>query len=788
MKFSEQWLRELVDPARDSEQLSELLTMAGLEVEENHPAAPAFSGVVVAEVLAVRRHENAEKLNVCTVDAGQGGEPLQIVCGAPNVAPGVKVPCALVGAVLPGEFRIKEAKLRGVPSFGMLCSAKELGVDEDGNGLLLLPADAPVGRDFRDYYQLDDRLLTLKLTPNRADCLSLTGIAREVAALTGNPMRSVAVSPAVPGHDERRTVRLDAPEACPRYCGRIIKNVKSSAPTPEWMARRLLRSGVRPISALVDITNYVLLELGQPMHAFDNVRLNGDIAVRYAREGEELALLNGKTIKLDPDMLVIADERRALALAGIMGGEASAVVAGRTREVFLESAFFTPAVIAGKSRRLGFGSDSSHRFERGVDFGGCVAALERATALVLEICGGEAGPVVEAVAELPKRPAVTLRPQRVTRLLGLELPTTTIVDMLGKLGLKVEQTGESLSVTPPSHRFDIEREEDLIEEVVRLYGYDNVPTRPPVAPQTMRPQNAALRPVLQTKRLLAARDYHEIVSYAFVEERWESDFAGNDTPVKLLNPLASQMSVMRSTLIGGLVSHLAHNLNRRHGRVRLFEVARVFLRAGEALEQPERVAGLAFGPRAPEQWDQTDQPVDFYDVKADVEALLAPRQARFERASHPAFHPGRCARVLLDGREIGVVGELHPKWVQSYDLPAAPVLFELDFAAVQSRAAVTVQPVSKFQPVRRDLAFVVDDAVQYQDMLDLLISLRNPLVTAVECFDLYRGKAVAEGKKSIAFKVILQDTQRTLTDEEVEAVVTQFVAALQQRFDARLRA
>ncbi|QNM97534.1 phenylalanine--tRNA ligase subunit beta [Chitinimonas koreensis] len=786
MKFSESWLRELVNPALDNAQLAELLTMAGLEVEENEPAAPAFDRVVVAEVVEVKKHENAEKLNVCKVDAGQGGELLQIVCGAPNVAAGVKVPCALVGATLPGDFRIKDAKLRGVESFGMLCSARELGVSEDSDGLLLLPADAPVGADFRQYLDLDDRILTLKLTPNRADCLSLTGIARETAALTGAEFKPVAIAPVAPQHDEQRKITLAAPDACPRYAGRVIRNVDAAAPTPAWMKRKLERSGLRSISALVDITNYILLELGQPMHAFDHGKLDGDIVVRFARAGETLSLLNGKTIELTEDLLAITDASGPVALAGIMGGEPSSVQVGQTRDVFLESAFFAPEIIAGKGRRLGFSSDSSHRYERGVDFGNCRNALERATALVLEICGGEPGPVSETLATLPARKPVQLRVPRVARVLGVTLPAGEIVAMLEKLGLAVAADGEVLTVTPPSYRFDINIEEDLIEEVARLYGYDNVPTRPPVSGQAMLRQDGKRRSALAVKQLLAARDYQEIVSYAFVEAKWEADFAANAAPIKLLNPIASQMGVMRSTLIGGLVDTLIGNLNRKHERVRLFEAARVF-HGVEADRQPEKLAGLAYGARQHEQWGVRGERVDFYDVKADVEALLAPRSARFERAEHPALHPGRCARVLIDGRDIGVIGELHPKWVQSYDLPAAPVLFELDLEALTARELVASQVVSKFQPVRRDLAFVVDDAVQYQDLIDAMQAAGQAAVTAVEGFDVYRSKGVPEGKKSLAFKVILQDTQKTLSDAEIDSAVSQLVAALQQRFDAQLR-
>lgn len=791
MQFSEQWLRTLVDPALNSEELAHLLTMAGLEVEENEPAAAVFNQVFVAEVLSVQKHENADRLNVCQVNVG-AAEPLQIVCGAANVAAGIKVPCARIGAVLPGDFKIKQAKVRGVESFGMLCSAKELGLAEEANGLLLLPADAPVGSDIRDYLQLDDRLLTLKLTPNRTDCLSLQGIAREVSALTATPWTPTACPHQTPLHDERRGIVLQN-DACPRYTGRILRNVNAQAVTPDWMRRRLERSGLRSISALVDVTNYVLLELGQPMHAFDNDKLQGDIRVRFAAAGEQIVLLNEKTVTLDDSMLVIADDSGPVALAGIMGGAATAV-GDDTRHVFLESAFFAPAAITGRARRLGFGSDSSYRFERGVDFAQCRAALERATQLMIEICGGEAGPVQEASREaaLPARPPVSLRVSRVAKVLGVALDATAIAGLLTRLGLPCALAGDVITVTPPSFRFDLVLEEDLIEEVARLFGYDNIPLAPARASLAMLPNRGDLRPVAAVKDLLVARDYQEAINYAFVDARWEQDLAGNADPIKLQNPIASQMSVMRSTLWGGLLANLQHNLNRKQSRVRLFELARVFSKQGGAFAQPEKLAGLAFGSRLPEQWAAAETPVDFFDVKADVEALFAPSLSATDRlqwraVQHPALHPGRAAELLLAGKVAGVVGELHPKWVQQYGLSAAPLLFELDVDALRLGRLPQAGVLSRFQSVRRDLAVVVDDGVPLAALLAALDAAKTEVVTAIELFDLYRGKGVEAGKKSLAFKVILQDTRKTLTDEEVESVVTGLLAALQNTFDAKLR-
>ncbi|GAA5784901.1 phenylalanine--tRNA ligase subunit beta [Chitiniphilus shinanonensis] len=772
MKFSEHWLRTWVNPELNSEALAHLLTMSGLEVEEVESAAPAFDNVFVAEVLSTTKHPDADRLNVCSVNVGEA-EPLQIVCGAPNVKPGLKVPCARIGANLPGDFKIKRAKVRGVESFGMLCSGDELGIPDGVDGLLVLPADAPVGTPLRDYLNLDDQLFTIKLTPNRADCLSIKGVAREVAALTGAVVNAGATPPVPPQADDRRGIHLVAGSACPRYVGRVIRNVNQAAPTPDWMKQRLVRAGLRPISAIVDVTNYVLLELGQPLHAFDHGKLQGDITVRFAREGERITLLNDKEIALDSDMLVIADDSGPVALAGIMGGAHSAVEAGAT-DVFLESAYFAPEAIAGRARRLGFSSDASHRFERGVDFGESRDAIERATRLILDLCGGEPGPVIEAVEPLPARPPVALRVSRVARVLGVALPEAHIVSILERLGLVVAADGDTLTVTPPSYRFDIQIEEDLIEEIARVYGYDNIPVGTSIARTSMLPQPGNARPKAALKHLLVARDYQEAVNYAFVEEQWEADFAGNSQPVKLLNPIASQMSVMRSTLFGGLVNSLKHNINRKQDRVRLFEMARVF-HGKDAEQQPEKIAALAWGPREAEQWGIGRERVDFFDVKADIAALLAPRVASFERADHPALHPGRAATVLLDGQPIGVLGELHPKWVQAYELIHAPVLFELDVAALTKVDKARVDAVSKFQPVRRDLALIVDESRPAVEVQAVLQQTAASFVTEIALFDVYRGKGVAEEKKSLAFKVLMQDTHKTLTDEEVDAAVAKLI-------------
>ncbi len=794
MKFSESWLRSLVDPKLTSAELSHLLTMAGLEVEELAPVAPAFNNVVVAQVLEVVKHPDADRLNVCQVDIGTG-TPQQIVCGAPNVAAGLKVPCALPGAELPGDFTIKIAKVRGIESSGMLCSAKELGIAEEASGLLILPADAPVGQSIRQYLDLDDNQFELKLTPNRADCLSLLGVAREIGAITGVATNLPQVAEVPAGIADIRAVVLDAPEACPLYCGRVVKGVNARAASPDWMKRRLERSGIRSISALVDITNYVMLELGQPLHVFDDAKLAGAVHARMAKPGEKLLLLNEQTIAVDADVLMIADDAKPLAMAGIMGGEESGVTL-ETTDLFLESAFFAPKAIAGRARRYGFGSDASHRFERGVDFGGTRRAIERATQLILEICGGQAGPVVEASAAMPARNPVRLRTARAERVLGLTLGVERIAGLFKGLALSFEQQGDDFLVTPPSWRFDMEIEEDLIEEIARLYGYDNIPAPAPRGRMAMMRQPEAQRPAYRIRQMLADRGYQEVVNFAFVEAAWEADFAGRtgeNELIRLANPIASQMAVMRSTLFGGLISNLVTNLKRKQNRVRLFELGRTFHRDPQAVpvagfHQPWKLAGLAFGGALPEGWGSGARKVDFYDVKGDIEALLAPAELRFAKLRHPALHPGRAASILLDGREIGCLGELHPEWLQKYDLPQAPVLFELDFAALKAANVPAYAEVSKFPPVIRDLAIVVDHDLALQTLLDGLQGQLPALVQDVQLFDVYTGKGVPENKKSLAFRIVMQDTQRTLQDTEVDLAMQQLVSCLEQAFAAQLRA
>jgi phenylalanyl-tRNA synthetase beta chain len=796
MQFPESWLRALVNPPLSTDELCHLLTMAGLEVEERRAAAADFSGVIVARVLSTEKHPDADKLKLCKVQVGEmRGEHgvLQIVCGAPNVAAGMVAPCALVGAKLPG-IEIKKAKVRGIESFGMMCSARELGMSEDHGGLLALPDDAPIGTDIRKYLNLDDTLITLKLTPNRADCLSLTGIAREVAALTGAPLTLPAIAPVAAVNQDTRGIVLDAPDACPRYCGRIVRGVKASAPTPDWMKQRIERCGIRSISALVDVTNYVMLELGQPLHAFDDAELSGAIHVRYPKTGEQLLLLNEQTVTPSADTALIADDAKPLALAGIMGGEHSGI-ADSTKDLFLECAFFTPTAIAGKARALGFSSDASHRYERGVDFELQRRAIERATQLIIDICGGQPGPVTEAVsaAHLPSRQPVRLRSARAVKVLGIPLSADQIGKLLAGLGTKVERQGDEFVVTPPPHRFDMEIEEDLIEEIARIHGYDNIPAPPPKAQLAMLPLPENRCGAMSVRHLLAERGYFEVVTMSFVDAAWEADFAGNANPIQLANPIASQMGVMRTTLIGGLVGVLAANRKRQTERVRVFEIGRVFSRDANGqpvagFRQPQRVGGLWGGSALPEQWGAQTRPVDFFDVKGDLEALLgASRRLTFTKATHPALHPGRAASLLLDGKEIGIVGELHPKWVQKYELGMAPVVFEVELDVWLAAAMPAYREVSRFPTVTRDLALVVGREQPVEPLLVAMRARAPAIVSDVRLFDLYQGKGLPEGQKSLAFRIVMQHTDRTLEDAEVEAGVAELIKVAREDFGAALR-
>jgi phenylalanyl-tRNA synthetase beta chain len=786
MKVSVQWLRELVAIGdMPVDRLGHALTMGGLEVEEITPVAGDFSGIVVGHVKSVAPHPNADKLRVAEVDAGTG-ETLTIVCGAPNVAAGQKVPCALVGAKLPG-LEIKKAKLRGVESSGMLCSARELGLSQDHAGLLVLDDDAPVGRDVREVLGLDDVYLTLKLTPNRGDCLSMFGIARDVAAITGRELTLPVVSPVPTRSSDTREVRISEPLACGHYFGRVVNGIDARAKTPDWMVRRLERAGLRAISPLVDVTNYVMLERGQPMHAFDNARLRGAIEVRLLRAGEGLKLLNEQEAGYRPGLLAITDESGPVGLAGVMGGHGSMVGAGSTA-VFFEAAFFAPEAVQGKARELGLASDAAYRFERGVDFAGTGAALERATALTLEICGGKAGPLVHARGELPQRAPVTVRPGRVRKLLGYHVADDEMHGILRRLSCLPENDAGGIRATPPSWRFDLVIEEDFVEEIARIHGYEHVPAAAPRASVPMLALSEGRRSRFDLRHQAAALGYQEVVNYSFVSEDWERDFAGNAAPVRLANPIASQMSVMRTSLLGGLVQTLRANLNRGEERARFFEIGRCF--EGEAADlavQPERVAGVAFGSRWPEQWGQKAEPVDFFDAKGDLEALAGERRLEFAPAAHPACHPGRCALVCLGGRAIGMVGELHPRLQQKYELPTAPVVWEVLTDPLLEGSVPAFTGVSRMPIVRRDIAILVAEKVSAGALLEAVRSQVPAFVREVEVFDQYRGKGVEPGKKSLALRIVMQDTDRTLTDSEVEGVVASIREQLNEKFQAKPR-
>ena len=812
MQFPESWLREFCNPDLSTEQLAETLTMAGLEVEELKPVAPPFTHIVVGEIKTAEQHPNADRLRVCTVDVGQP-ELLNIVCGAPNARVGIRVPCALVGAELPpGEdgkpFLIKVGKLRGVESQGMLCSARELKLSEDHGGLMELAADAPLGQNIREHLALDDTLFTLKLTPNLAHCLSVYGVAREVAALTGAPLLQPSFPAVAVKNADRVSVKISAPDLCGRFSGRVVRNVNPKATTPQWMVNRLARCGQRSVKALVDISNYVMFELGRPSHIFDLDKIHGGLDVRWGQPGEQLKLLNGNTVTVDEKVGVIADDQQVESLAGIMGGDATAV-SDDTVNIYAEAAFWWPKSIAGRSRRYNFSTDAGHRFERGVDASTTVEHLERITQLILDICGGEAGPMDDVQVNLPQAKPVTLRVARAAKIIGMPLTQTQCAGALTRLGLPVVEGDGVLTVTPPSYRFDLTIEEDLIEEVVRMVGYNQLPTTPPLAPITakVRPENR--RSPFAVRRALAGLGFQETINFSFVEERWEHELAGNPNPIKLLNPIASQKSVMRSSLLGSLLQVLKFNLDRKAPRVRVFEVGSVFLRDAsvpdsdttvEGFNQPMRVAGLAYGAVDGLQWGVKEQGAGFYDLKGDVEALLAPAVAQFVPAEHPAMHPGRCAKVVLAGQEIGFVGELHPRWRQSYGFTQTPVLFELDLNAVVQRTVPVFSAVAKHQSVERDIAVIVQERVTLADVVAAVHAApTGGLLRNVVLFDVYRPKpvkdgemaapgALSAGEKSLALRLTLNSAEGTLAEDQIEAAVAAVLARLSSDVNARLRA
>ncbi|MBF8679763.1 phenylalanine--tRNA ligase subunit beta [Pseudomonas fulva] len=792
MKFSEQWLRGWVNPQVSRDELVARLSMAGLEVDSVTPAAGQFSGIVVGEILATEQHPDADKLRVCQVSNGQ--ETFQVVCGAPNARPGIKIPFAMIGAELPGDFKIKKAKLRGVESFGMLCSAAELQISEENDGLLELASDAPVGEDIRQYLSLDDASIEIGLTPNRGDCLSIAGLARDVSALYDVPVTRPLVPAVAAAHDEVRPVEVHAPAACPRYLGRVIRNVDLSKPTPLWMVERLRRSDVRSIDAAVDITNYVMLELGQPMHAFDLAEINGGIRVRMAEEGEKLVLLDGQEVALRADTLVIADHTRALAIAGVMGGEHSGVDTAKTRDLFLESAFFEPISVAGKARSYGLHTDASHRYERGVDSQLAREAMERATALLLEVVGGEAGPIVEAVSEqhLPRIAPVTLRADRIAQMLGMEMDPSQVEQLLNNLGLATQADGAGQwTVNVPSHRFDISLEVDLIEELARLYGYNNLPVRYPqarLAPQA-RPETRGELPNL--RRLLVARGYQEAITYSFIDPKLFELFSPGVEPLLLANPISSDMAAMRASLWPGLVKALQHNLNRQQDRVRLFESGLRFVGQLGNLAQEPMIAGVATGSRLPEGWANGRDTIDFFDVKADVEALLGYSGAlgdfTFVAGKHPALHPGQTAEIQREGKTVGYLGALHPELAKVLDLDRPVFVFELVLADVVEGRLPKFSELSKFPETRRDLALIAGRDVASQDVLDVIRDNAGEWLTDLRLFDVYQGKGIDPDRKSLAVGLTWQHPSRTLNDDEVNTTLHTILTSLEQRLNTTLR-
>lgn len=798
MIFTQQWIREWLDIDLEPQALIHQLTMAGLEVEAHGTVAASFTGVIVAEVRKVEPHPDADKLRVCDVFDGKAVS--QVVCGAANVRPGLKVPYATVGAVLPGKaadggaassFTIRQAKLRGVESNGMLCSAEELGLAETSDGLLELPPEAPVGTDIRDYLELDDLWFEMDLTPNRGDCLSIRGLAREIAVLNGKQFTDLEVSPVTPAIDDTFPVRIDAGEQCGRYLGRVIRDIDTTAVTPLWMQEKLRRCGLRSIDPVVDVTNYVLLELGQPMHAFDLATLNGEIVVRLAREAEQLRLLDGKTVSVDADTLLITDSRGPLALAGIMGGEHSGVNPGSS-DIFLECAWFAPLAVAGRARRYGLHTDSSHRYERGVDSGLQEKAMERATALLLDIVGGKAGPVVDCRAALPAPKTVELRMDNIQRLLGVHIERDEVTRILAGLGITLVSSDAISSVfAVPTFRFDIAIEADLIEELARIYGYDHLPVTQPAVSMRLSPCPEARVTPERLRERLVTLGYQQVITYSFVEPGLLAMIRPEPKPVALQNPISADMAVMRTSLWAGLIQTLRHNVNRQQGRVRLFETGQVFLAGDDRIDQPEMLAGLTYGTRMPEDWSQPKVASDYFDLKGDLESVLeitgAGDEFTFEKAEHPALHPGQCARILRKGQPVGWLGCLAPRIQRELDLVEKAYVFEIELSAVMHAGVPSFKPLSKFPEVSRDLALVLDSNVPAHSVRQSLQELAGEFLTSLRIFDVYQGDAIGAGKKSMALGLTWQHPSRTLGDDDVNAIIERCVKGLEVKFNAKLR-
>ncbi|MUJ28808.1 phenylalanine--tRNA ligase subunit beta [Aliivibrio fischeri] len=794
MKFSESWLREWVKPAINSEELAHQITMAGLEVDEVAPVAGEFTGVKVGKVVECGQHPDADKLRVTKIDIGEE-ELLDIVCGASNCRLGLTVAVATVGAVLPGNFKIKKAKLRGVPSHGMLCSFSELGIDVESEGILELPEGTTLGADVRDILELNDVAIDVDLTANRADCFSIRGLAREVGVLNRADVTEPTISAVATSIEDAVSIEVKATEACPRYLGRVIKNVNAKAETPIWMQEKLRRCGIRSIDAIVDITNYVMLEQGQPMHAFDLAKIDGGIVVRMAEQDEKLTLLDGNEAKLNDNTLVIADQNKALAIAGIFGGQGSGVTS-ETTDIMLECAFFSPDHIRGRARAYGLHTDSSLRFERGVDSTLQAAAMERATQLLVELCGGEVAPVVavESEADLPKANTVELRRSKLDGLLGHHIPSTDVVEILTRLGCAVESTDTGWTASSPSWRFDIAIEQDLIEEVGRIYGYNNIPNQAPVAALNMNDHKEANQPLKRVRDLLVDRGYHEAITYSFVEPEQQKLIVPEIEPLILPFPISADMSAMRLSLWTGLINTVVHNQKRQQPRVRLFESGLRFIpeeSAENGMRQEMMLAGIIAGTRGEEHWDIATNTVDFFDLKGDLEAVLeltANELAyEFKAAKHPALHPGQTAAIVVDGKEVGFIGTVHPELERKFGLNGRTIMFEIEWDAINTRVIPEAASVSKFPANRRDIAIVADEAIASGDIVAECLASGGELLTSAKLFDVYRGQGVEEGKKSLAIALTLQSVERTLEEADITSAVDAIVAAIGEKFSATLR-
>ncbi|HFQ4953692.1 TPA: phenylalanine--tRNA ligase subunit beta [Vibrio vulnificus] len=794
MKFSESWLREWVNPAVTTDELTHQITMAGLEVDDVLPVAGTFNGVKVGHVVECGQHPDADKLRVTKVDVGEEAL-LDIVCGAANCRQGLKVAVATVGAVLPGDFKIKKAKLRGQPSHGMLCSFTELGIDVESDGIMELAIDAPIGMDFRDFLALNDVTVDVDLTSNRADCFSIRGMAREVGVLNRADVTEPSVAPVAPSIDDTVAIEVKAPAACPRYLGRVVKNVNVQAKTPLWMQEKLRRCGIHSIDPVVDITNFVLLEQGQPMHAFDLAKIDGGIVVRLAEQGEKITLLDGSEAELNADTLVVADHNKALAIAGIFGGEESGVTS-ETKDVLLECAFFAPDHIRGRARSYGLHTDSSMRFERGVDYALQVNAMERATALLVEICGGEVAPVVavESEAELPKPNKVALRRTKLDNLLGHHIADSDVVEILERLGMTVETTAEGWVAVAPTWRFDIAIEQDLVEEVGRIYGYDNIPNQNPAAALKMHDHQEANIPLKRVRDLLVDRGYHEAITYSFVEPEQQKLVVPGVDALILPNPISAEMSAMRLGLIQGLLNTVVHNQKRQQPRVRLFEYGLRFIpceTAENGMRQEPMLAGVIAGTRSEEHWNIDTNTVDFFDLKGDVEAILElsanDKAYSFVAAKHPALHPGQSSAIVVDGKEIGVIGTIHPELERKFGLNGRTIVFEIEWSAINRKVIPEAVALSKFPANRRDIAVVVDEAVASGDIVNACLEVGGEFLKAAKLFDVYVGKGVEEGKKSLAIALTLQSNERTLEDADIAGAVDAIVAHVSEKFGASLR-